>query len=69
MEPARMAPFPDRPADRHPGIAIVMTLVGLIVWMAFRIGDSVKASLNTGSIIGLIIFVLLIIAFPYSCGL
>lgn len=46
-----------------PAFAIVMTLVGLIVWMAFRIGDSVKASLNTGSIIGLIIFVLLIIAF------
>ncbi|MBP9040402.1 MAG: hypothetical protein KBF64_01370 [Anaerolineaceae bacterium] len=46
-----------------PAFAVVMTLVGLIVWMAFRLADSVTASLNTGLIIGMIIFVLLIIAF------
>lgn len=46
-----------------PAFAIVMTLVGLIVWMAFRLADVTAASLNTGWIIGIILFVGLIIAF------
>jgi len=46
-----------------PAFAVVMALVGVIVWMGFRFGDSVTTSLNTGWIIGIILFVGLIIAF------
>lgn len=46
-----------------PAFAVVMTLVGLIMWMAFRLINVTAASLNTGWIIGIILFVGLIIVF------